>query len=129
MVDQTTHQPILTEDEIRQRMSDIMRRVEKERATFRAAYETLTKREARVQLAITFQEPKLFNRQESREYMERALEEKVKLLAPDKEALILIELEPEKIAYDLAKFDCETSDKDYAKLEKQLSFYQSLMKL
>ena len=123
------NQPVLTEDDIRQRMSDIARRAVRERSDLRAAYETFAKREARAQLAITFQQPDLLGRKEAREYVEKAIKDKVKLNAPDKEAIIMIELESEKIAYDLAKFDCETSDKDYSKLEKQLSFYQSLLKL
>lgn len=125
----TTHQPILTEDEIRQRMSDIARRTENERSGLRAAYETLSKREARAMLAITFQQPELLGRVEAREYLQKAITDGVKLTESGKEALINLELESEKIAYDLAKFDCETTEKDYSKLEKQLSFYQSLLKM
>jgi len=122
-------QPVLTEDDVRQRMSDISRRYESERQTLRDAYSALAKREAQVQLAITFLEPKLLYKQEAKEYLEAAKTNGTKLTVADKEALIMLELETEKITYDLAKFDCETSDKDYAKLEPQLSFYQSLLKL
>ena len=125
----TTHQPILTEDEIRQRMSDITRRAETERQRLREAYEKYARREARAMLAITFQQPTLLGRAEAREYLQKSITEGVKLTESGKEALLDLELEPEKIEYDLAKFDCETSDKDYSKLEKQLSFYQSLLKL
>lgn len=125
----TTHQPILTEDEIRQRMSDITRRTEEERQNLRNAYAALSKREARTILAITFQQPELLGRAEAREYLQKAITDSVKLTESSKEALLNLELESEKITYDLAKFDCETSDKDYSKLEKQLSFYQSLLKL
>lgn len=125
----TTHQPILTEDEIRQRMSDITRRNEEERKNLRTAYQALSKREARTTLAIAFQQPDLLGKAEAREYLQKAITDGIKLTESGKEALKELELETEKIAYDLAKFDCETSDKDYSKLEKQLSFYQSLLKL
>ena len=46
----------------------------------------------------------------------------------DKEAIVILETESRKTAYDLAKFDCETSDKEYAKLESLLSYAQSLMR-
>lgn len=122
-------EPLLSEDDIRQRMSDIARRIPDERQKLRDAYDLLAKREAKVQLAITFLEPNLFYKKEAKEYVEKAKTNGTKLTVADKEALIMLELETEKIAYDLAKFDCETSDKDYAKLEPQLSFYQSLLKL
>lgn len=125
----TTHEDILTEDEVRQRMSDITRRFPSERDALRQAYEALAKREARALLAINFRQPDLLGRKEAREYLQKAIDDNVKLTDPGKEALKDLELETEKIAYDLAKFDCETSDKDYSKLEKQLSFYQSLLKL
>jgi hypothetical protein len=41
---------------------------------------------------------------------------------------VLLETESKQAAYDLCKFDCDTSDKQFDKLEKQLSYYQSLMK-
>lgn len=125
----STHLPILTEDEIRQRMSDIARRVEKERQDLRDAYAALGKREARAMLAISFQQPELLGKVEAQDYLKKAIEDKVKLTESGKEALLNLELEDLKSKYDLAKFDCETSDKDYAKLEKQLSFYQSLLKM
>jgi hypothetical protein len=125
----STHLPILTEDEIRQRMSDIARRVEKERQDLRDAYAALAKREARATLAIAYRQPDLLGKVEAREYLQKAIDENVKLTETGKEALLNLELEDLKSNYDLAKFDCETSDKDYAKLEKQLSFYQSLLKM
>lgn len=123
------NQPILTEEEIRQRMSDITRRYPDERQKLREAYSKLCKREAQVQLAITFLEEKLLYKPEAKEYVKAAKDNGTKLTIADKEALIMLELETEKIAYDLAKFDCETSDKDFNKLEPQLSYYQSEMKL
>lgn len=122
-------EPLLTEDDVRQRMSDIARRYDSERQSLRTAYKNLAKREAEAQLAIKFLQPDLMKTDKAREYIKSAIENKVKLTVNDIEALIVVELEKEKIDYDLAKFDCETSDKDYAKLEPQLSFYQSLLKL
>lgn len=122
-------EPLLSEDDVRQRMSDISRRYEGERQALRTAYAALAKREAEAQLAMKFLQPDLLKTDKAREYIKKAIEDKVKLTVSDIEALIIVELENEKIGYDLAKFDCETSDKDYAKLEPQLSFYQSLLKL
>lgn len=125
----TEKEPLLSEDDVRQRMSDIARRYDGERQALRNAYSALAKREAKAQLAITFLEPNLFYNADAKQYVEQAKEKGTKLTVADKEALIMLELETEKVNYDLAKFDCETSDKDYAKLEPQLSFYQSLLKL
>ena len=125
----TEKEPLLSEDDVRQRMSDIARRYDSERQALRTAYKNLAKREAEAQLAMKFLQPDLMKTDKAREYIKKAIEDKVKLTVADIEALILVELETEKIEYDLAKFDCETSDKDYAKLEPQLSFYQSLLKL
>lgn len=125
----TEPEPLLSEDDVRQRMSDISRRFESERLELRKAYANLAKREAKAQLAITFLQPDLFYRKEAKDYLISAQTNGTKLTVADKEALIMLELEDEKLAYDLAKFDCDTSDKDYAKLEPQLSFYQSLLKL
>lgn len=125
----TEPQPLLTEDEVRQRMSDISRWVETERQKMRDALETLAKREPRVQLGITFLEPDLFYKAEAKKYVTAAKENGTKLTVADKEAIIMLELEDEKMNYDLAKFDAETSDNMFKKLEPQNSFYQSLLKL
>ena len=125
----TESEPLMSEDDVRQRMSDISRRCVTERQALRDAYANLAKREAQVQLGITYLQPELFYKSEVREKIERAKNEKIKLTIADKDALTLLELEDLKAAYDFAKFDCETSDKDFAKLEPQLSFYQSLLKL
>jgi hypothetical protein len=94
----------------------------------RDAYKALARREAETQLAIKFLQPDLVKTVKAKEYIQKAVEDKVKMTVGDIDALILVELETEKIGYDLAKFDCDTSDKDFAKLEPQLSFYQSLLK-
>jgi len=125
----TEAEPLLSEDDVRQRMSDIARRYDGERQALRDAYARLAKREAETRLAIRFLQPDLLKRKDARDYVQKVVDDKVKITVDDIDALILIELEDEKIGYDLAKFDCETSDKDFAKLEPQLSFYQSLLKL
>lgn len=119
----------MSDDEVRHRMSEISRRFPGEREAMRNAYKALAKREAKVQLAITFLQPELLYRQEAKAYLQKAKEEGTKMTVADKEALIMLELEAEKVAYDLAKFDCETSTKDFAQLEPQLSYLQSEMKL
>lgn len=110
-------------------MVEIADRYPGERQKLRDAYAALAKREAKVQLAITFLEPHLFYNKDAKAYMASALEKGTKLTVSNKEALIMLELESEKVAYDLAKFDCESSDKDFNKLEPQLSYLQSEMKL
>lgn len=93
------------------------------------AYKALAKREAKAQLAITFLQPELLYNADARSYVQRAKDEGTKLTVGDKEAIINLELEAEKVAHDLAKFDCETSIKDFAMLQPQLSYLQSEMKL
>lgn len=125
----TEPEPLLSEDDVRQRMSDIARRYDSERQALRDAYARLAKKQARAHLATKFLQPDLLTHPEAKEYLVKALAEKTKMHAPDIEAILDIELEGVKMEYDLAKFDCETSDKDYAKLEPQLNFYMALMKL
>ena len=117
------------ESEVTKRMAEITTRFPGERQALRDAYSVFAKREAKVLLAITFSEPDLLYKQEAKDYITKAKENGVKLTVGDKEAILALELETEKVAYDLAKFDCDTSDKDYSKLEAQLSFIQSQMKL
>lgn len=122
-------QAILTEDEVRQRMSDLTRKAVDERARLKDAYINIGRAEAMAQLAITFDEPTALKSDKAREYLKKAKAEKIRLTDAVKEAIIALECETLKLEYDLAKFDCETTDKDFAKLEKQLSFYQSLLRL
>jgi hypothetical protein len=119
---------LLTEEEIRQQMSDITRRYATERGGLRKTFDGLSKAEAKAQLAVTFLEPDLLTNENAKTWLRKAKTEGTKLLAADKEAIVLLEIESKKVAYDLAKYDCDTSDKQFDKLEKQLSYYQSLMK-
>ena len=119
---------LLSEDEIRQQMSEITHRYQTERGGLRAAFDGLAKAEAKAQLAVTFLQPELLTNESAKTWLTKAKAEGVKLLAADKEAIVLLECESKRIAYDLCKFDCDTSDKQFDKLEKQLSYYQSLMK-
>lgn len=125
----TSTDDLLTEDDVRKTMSDLTRGYEGERERIRKAHQAFNKREAQVQLAITFLEPDLLYNKQAKDYLIAAKEKKTKLTVADKEALIMMELEKEKVEYDLAKFDCDTSDSLFKKLEPQLSFYQSLLKL
>lgn len=117
------------EAKIKEEMAAISARFPSERDTLRKAMEALQKREAKALLAVTFLQPELLYRQEAREYLAKAKAEGTKLTVGDKEAIVNIELEAEKIAYDLAKFDCETTKQQFDKLAPQLSFLQSEMKL
>ena len=125
----TDSDELLTEDEVRHTMSTLTRGYEAERERIKNAHKAFNKREAQVQLAITFLEPDLLYNKQAKDYLTAAKENKIKLTVADKEALIMIELEKEKVEYDLAKFDCDTSDSLFKKLEPQQSFYQSLLKL
>jgi hypothetical protein len=119
---------LLTEEEIRQQMSVITNRYLKERAALKTAMDGLAKTEAKAQLAITFLQPELLSNPDAKNWLTKAKTEGTKLIAADKEALVTLEIESKKIAFDLAKFDCDTSDKQYSKLEALLSYHQSLMK-
>lgn len=100
-----------------------------ERKTLRGASEDLHKKKAIAQLAITFNKPELLNNDEAKAYLQQSIEGNIKLHAPDKEAIIELEIDALKIAYDLAKFDCDTTDQEYDKWKTQLMFVQSEMKL
>ena len=122
------HEMILSEDEIRERMTILTNRFPEERAALREAYAKLAKKEAKTHLAITFQEYGLLNSPTAKKYLQMAKNSAQKLTVADKEMLLILELSELKEAYDLAKFDCETTEKDYAKLQPQLSFYQTIRK-
>jgi hypothetical protein len=127
-MDNDTLEQLLSEEEIRQQMSDITKRYITERSALRAAFSGLSKLEAQAQLAITFLEPDLLTNTDAKKWLTRAKTEGTKLTVADKEAIVTIECQEKRIAYDLCKFDCDSSDKQFAKLESQLSFLQSLMK-
>jgi hypothetical protein len=127
-MDNETLSQLLSEEEIRQQMSDITKRYSTERKGLRMAFDGLAKAEAKAQLAVTFLRPDLLTNGDAKVWLLTAKNEGTKLLAADKEAIVMLEIESRKVTYDLAKFDCESSDKQFDKLEKQLSYYQSLMK-
>lgn len=120
---------MLSENALRERMSEISTRYATERKTLKDAYEKLTKKEALVHLAITFKEPTTLQNEKARDYLTNALENGYKLTESDKKALVSLELETEQIEYDLAKFDCETSEKDFKLLDPQLSYYQTELRI
>lgn len=110
---------------IKSEMAIIEQRFEDERRKLKDATQALAKREARAYLAISFNEPDLLTNEKAKEYLSKA----GKLTVDDKKYLLALEVEAEQIAYDLAKFDCDTSRQHYDKLQPQLSFLQSEMKL
>jgi hypothetical protein len=120
---------LLTEQQIRTRMSAISERYPDERKRLKEAYEALAKKEALVHLAITFKEPTTLSNEKARDYLQNALESGYKLTESDKKALVGLELEAEQLTYDLAKFDCETSEKDFKLLDPQLSYYQTELRI
>lgn len=123
-----TLEQLLTENEIRERMSVISRRYPTERRTLRDAYQGLAKAKAEAHLATMFLDADLLHDPRAKEFLAKAKARAVKMIADDKSALVALETEERQTAYDLAKFDCETSEKDYAQLEKQLSFFQTVMR-
>jgi chromosome segregation ATPase len=127
-MDNETLNVLLTEEEIRQQMSDITRVYPEERKELKEALDALSKREHRAYLAVTFLEPQLLTNEDAKSYLRRAMEAKKNLIKEDKIAIQQLEIESEKIAYELAKFNADTSDKQFAKLDRQLSFFQSTMK-
>lgn len=127
-MDNSTLNELLTEEEIRQRMSTIAREYPTQREALKTAYTGLAKAEAKAQLAITFLEDDVLENPDAKKYLQTAKENGTKLTVADKEAIVLIETDSLKTAYDLAKFDADSSDKDFSKLEALLSFYQSMMR-
>jgi hypothetical protein len=120
---------LITEEEIRQRMSLIAREFPNARKRLSEAYKALRKQKSVTHLAIKYLDAELLTNEKAKDYVVRAKDPKgPKLTESDKEALTHLELETLVDAWEDAKFDCETLDKDYAKLEPQLSYYQSLMK-
>lgn len=117
------------EAKIKKEMDEISARFPEERERLKKATEKIGKREAKAQLAITFLQPELLYNANAKEYVRKAKDEGVKLTEADKKAIIAIELEADQIELDLAKFDCETSRQQFDKLQPQLSFLQSEMKL
>jgi hypothetical protein len=100
-----------------------------ERKKLREAIENLSKKKATALLAVTFNEPTLLQTDQAREMLANAKSKGVKLIKEEKEAIADLDIAEWQIAYDLAKFDCDTSDKAFRQLETQLSFIQSEMKL
>lgn len=117
------------EAHIRSEMAIIEKRFPQERQKMKDAVIALGKKEAMAHLAITFRQPELLTSEQARAYLQKAVDEGKKLTETDKEALVTLEVQAERIAYDLAKFDCDTSSKHYEKLAPQLSYLQSEMKL
>jgi hypothetical protein len=117
------------ETKIKADMAAISERFPGERQKLREATGKIAKREAKIRLAITFLQPDLLYSPEARTAVQAAKDKGTKLNEADKEAIIALELGDDKINYDLAKFDCETSRQQFDKLAPQLSYLQSEMKL
>lgn len=119
---------LLTESEVKERMERIANRYASERDKIKDAYSGLTLAEARAQLAVTLMEPGALNNEEARSALKKCIDKGIKMIAADKEAIVLLETQDQRTAYDMAKFQADTSDKEYAKLEPLLSYSQSLMR-
>jgi hypothetical protein len=124
-MDNETLQALLSEEEIRQEMSELKRRSPQERERFRKAMEALRQVEHRAYLAVAFMEYDLLKSPDAKRYLETAKANSTKLIKEDKQAIQGLEIEAAQIEYDLAKFDCETTDKEYDKLKSISIHYQS----
>lgn len=128
-MDKETLNELQDQEAIRERMREIAKEYRTEREKLKQTYRELLKAEARAQLAVTFQEVDVLTADNAKDYLRRTMAEGApKILAADKEAIVNLEIEPKKIAYDLGKFHCESLDKEFSKLEPLLSWEQSLMK-
>lgn len=125
----TDDAPLLSEDEVRQRLSAITRGYEAERSKLSDAHKALVVKAARTQLAVTYGEFDKLKNEDAYTYARKAKNEGIKLTVADREAIVILECEEERINYDIAKLHCETTDKLVNQLTSQLSFYQSVMRL
>lgn len=122
---------LMDEEEARQAVAKICRDYPMQRKALKNAYVGLSKANAIAQLAVTLMDDKMLTNPDAQSYlirMREAVADKatgVKMLAADKEAIVLLETCEAQEAYDLAKFDCETSDKDHTKLASLLMYYMS----
>jgi hypothetical protein len=117
---------LLSEEEIRQKMTEISRNYLKERRALKDAFRGLARRKALAQKAAKLAATELLTDPDAIDFLQR--NQSGKWTEADKEAVVILETSKDQEAYDEAKFDCDTSDKYFAQLEKQLTYYQSLMK-
>lgn len=110
-------------------MSEISERYPQERKRLRTAYQNKAKKEALVYLAVRFKQPEALSNEQARQYVQDAIENGIKLTEADAKAIVELELEGATLEYDLAKFDCDTSEKDFKNLEPQLSYYQTELRI
>ncbi len=118
---------LLSEDELRQEMSRINRGYLAERNALKDAFRGLAKKKALALKAAKLMTPELLKNDDAITFLTGLLGGKPPTES-DKEAIVILETSDAQDTYDECKFDCDTSEKYFAQLEKQLSYYQSLLK-
>lgn len=128
-MDDTLLNQLLDEDEIRQEMSRITRLYLDERKALKDAFKGLARRKALALKAAKLLMPELLTNPDAIEMLTKIRDAGGKPpTESDKESIVILETSHDQERYDEAKHDCDTSDKYFDKLEKQISYYQSLMK-
>lgn len=127
LMDEEILDQLLTEDELRREMSRINRGYLAERSALKEAFIGLARKKALAHKAAKLVMPELLTDADAMDMLERLKGGKPPTDA-DKEAIVILETSSAQEAYDGAKFDCDTSEKYFAQLDRQVSYYQSLMK-
>jgi hypothetical protein len=121
--------PVLHDEEtLRGRMGAISNEAERLRRELLTSYKALLQAEPRVHIAVTFMRDDLLTSNEAKAAI---LDYKVKDMKPTVDGikmLVRLELEELETRYKLAKLEVERYDKDFDKLESQLSWHQSVLK-
>jgi hypothetical protein len=126
-MDEQVLEQLLTEDELRTEMSRINRGYIEERNRLKDAFKGLARKKALAHRAAKLLIPELLTDPDAQMFLQ-ALTVGKPPSESDKEAIVILETSKDQEAYDEAKFDCDTSDKYFAQLDRQVSYYQSLMK-
>jgi hypothetical protein len=118
---------LLTEEELRQRMSNISRNYIAERREYAEAMKGYATRHAIAHLSAKVLETKYLKDPRAIEFVELLKTAKAPTDS-DKEALVQLELEEQKDRVDAAKFACDTSDKAFEQFRAQSINYMAILK-
>jgi hypothetical protein len=124
---------LLSEEECRQRIAAIIRRLPGERDRLNSALVALRAVKHKAWMAVTFLRDDMLDEKEAKlivlEFKQRLEKKELKQpIKEDKEAMIEFEIGLLETEYKLAKLAVEASEKDYEMLNGQLIWYQSIRK-
>lgn len=125
---------LMDEDEILRELTVLYREFPAQRRAMRDAYMGLARHEAIAQLTVSVLDETNLIHPDAIEWMMRikkAIEDKeagVKFTAPEKDAIVKLEVATAQATYRAAKEACDTTDKQYEKLASLLMYYMSLKK-